>query len=243
MGCTEKMKRCLLQEHMEKSIIQHQSMICDEMKKENERLKKDNEELRKAQKTSEYWINGYRLMAEGVMKTHWREYLISLAVVSTNIPEPVCPVILKWPGYGANKQRAKEGKDTFYYMRPFYTCVGGYKMQLRVYPNGKDNGKNTHLSVYCHLVPGRNDDYLNWPFKGTIRLSILNQIEDGEHFDRELWSFHHVVPDKIAKKPFAVRNEDGWGYAQFVQIGEIEKFSATKQYLMSDTLFFRISSS
>ena len=71
-------------------------------------LKKDNEELRKAQKTAEYWINGYKLMAKGVKKTHWREYLCSLAVVCTNIPQPICSVILKWADYGVIKLKAKE---------------------------------------------------------------------------------------------------------------------------------------
>ena len=244
MGCTEKMIRCLLQQHMETSWLQHQLMMCDafkRIKKENQMLKKDNEELRKAQKSADHWINGYKLMAEGVMKTHWREYLFSLAVVSTNIPESVCPVILKWPGYEAITRTAKEGKHEFYYMRPFYTHLGGYRMQLRVYPNGKDNGKDTHMSVYCHVMPGKNDDSLKWPFKGTIDVSILNQVEDREHFDKVLWSSHHVVPDAVAKKPVDVRNEKGWGYSQFVRLSEIEDFSATKQYLMNDALFFRIS--
>ena len=244
MGCIERMKRCHLQQHMEASWLQHQLVMCDafkQMKKENDMLKKDNEELREAQKTADHWINGYKLMAEGVMKTHWREYLFSLAVVSTNIPEPICPVILKWPGYAAIKGKAKEGKDVFYYLRPFYTYLGGYRMQLRVYPNGIDNGKDTHLSLYCHLMPGKNDDSLKWPFKGTISVSILNQIEDSEHFNIELWSSHHVVPDAVAKKPVGIRNEKGWGYSQFVGLSEMEDFTATKQYLMNDALFIRIS--
>ena len=245
MGCTvERIKRCHLRQHMEASWLQHQLMMCDafkQLKKENEMLKKDNEELRKAHKTADHWINGYKLMAQGVMKTHWREYLFSLAVVSTNIPEPVCPVILKWSGYEAIMRNAKEGRNEFYYMRPFYTYVGGYRMQLRVHPNGTNNGKNTHMSVHCHLMPGRNDDSLIWPFKGTICVSILNQVEDTEHIFKEVWSYHHDIPDTVTKKPAGIRNEKGWGYAQFARLSEIEDFTATRQYLMNDALFFRIS--
>ena len=244
VGCTESMKRCDLQQHMESSWLQHQLMMCNEfkqLKKQNEMLKKDNEELRTAQKTADYWINGYKLMAKGVMKTHWREYLCSLAVVSTNIPEPVCPVIFKWTNYEALKRKAKDEKSTFCYTRPFYTHSAGYRMQLRVYPNGLDDGKYTHLSIYCHLVPGRNDDSLKWPFKGTIAVSILNQIKDGEHFSKELWSSHHVMPDGVTKKPAGIRNEKGWGYSQFGQLVDIECHTADKQYLMNDTLFLKIS--
>ena len=70
--------------------------------------------MKGVQKTVDYWINGYKMMAEEVMKTNWREYLYSLAVVSTNILDAICPVILKWTGYEALKSKTKEGE--FYYM-------------------------------------------------------------------------------------------------------------------------------
>ena len=244
------MKRRFLQQHMEGSWMQHQLMICDafkEIKRENEilktenkLLKEDNEEMKRAQQTADYWINGYKLMAEGVRKTNWREYLNSLAVVSTNIPETVCPVIIKWTEYAELKSKAKEGGHSFYYTRSFYTHLGGYKMRLQVYPNGMDSGKNTHMSVYCQLMPGKNNDQLTWPFKGTVVVSLLNQIEDKEHINKEVWSSHHVVPDEVAKKPVCTRNNEGWGYAQFLQFSVIEDFAGDKQYLMNDTLIFKI---
>ena len=237
MGCTESMKRCLLIQHMEKSWMQHQLFICDSFKQ----IKKENEEMKRAQKTVDYWINGYKMMAEGVMKTNWREYLYSLAVVSTNIPEPICPVILKWTGYEATKCKAKEGKCLFYHMRSFYTHSGGYRMLLQVYPNGTGTGENTHISLYCYLVPGKNDDYLTWPFIGSVVVTLLNQLDDSEHFSKELWSPSHAVPNEVAKKPGGIKNMQGWGFAQFMLISGVEEFTTTKQYLMNDTLVFKIS--
>ena len=255
MGCTESMKRCLLRKHMEKSWMQHQLMICDAFKqlkkeneilkketdirkKENEILKRENEEMKKTQKTVDYWINGYKMMAEEVMKTNWREYLCSLAVVSTNIPEPICPVILKWTGYEALKSKTKEGE--YCYMRPFYTHSGGYKMQLRIYPNGLAGEGSTHISLYCHLVSGKNDDNLTWPFKGSVVVTLLNQLNDSEHFNKELWSTSHIVPNEAAKKPDGVRNDLGWGSSQFISTSEAEDSTGTKQYLANDTLVFKI---
>ena len=150
IGCTEKMKCSDLQKHIEANILQHQLTMCDafkEIKKENDMLKRDHKELKvlqSAQDTADYWINGCKKMSEGIKETHWREYLTSLAVFSTNIPEPICPVIFKWSSYERMLNKSKE-KGKFYYFRPFYTHSGGYKMQLRIYPSGIDHGKDTHI--------------------------------------------------------------------------------------------------
>ena len=162
-------------------------MMCDafkEIKKENDMLKRDHEELKalqSAQDTADYWINGCKKMSEGIKETHWREYLTSLAVFSTNIPEPICPVIFKWSNYERMLNKSKE-KGKFYYFRPFYTHSGGYKMQLRIYPSGIDHGKDTHIFLYCHIMKGENDDKLKWPFEATIEVLMLNQVENDKHF-------------------------------------------------------------
>ncbi len=59
-------------------------------------------------------------------------------------------------------------------------------MRLRVDANGDGNGKGTHVSVYICLMRGDNDDNLKWPFKGTIEVSLLNQLEDGQVLDPRL---------------------------------------------------------
>lgn len=79
--------------------------------KSNEELKQENKAIRKAQTTPKYWINGYRLMAKEVAKTHWREYLSSMAVTSTNIPEPLSPMIIKWTGYSERQNKYKRGNQ------------------------------------------------------------------------------------------------------------------------------------
>ena len=55
----------------------------------------------------------------------------------------------------------------------------------------------------------------------------VNQVEDGRHFSKELWSPYHVVPDE----PGGVRNEKGWGYSEFVRLLEIESFTTNRQYI------------
>ena len=73
-------------------------------------------------------------MAKGITAHQWKEYFSSLATISTNTPNPVSPVIIKWPDYSEIKQIVKDEDERFYFTRPFYTHRNGYKMQLRVYP-------------------------------------------------------------------------------------------------------------
>ena len=88
----------------------------------------------------------------------------------------IVPVTIKMAGFDELK---KEG--TTWYSRPFYTGMGGYKMCLRVDANGDGDGKGTHVSVYTCLMRGEFDSHLKWPFRGTVTIQLVNQLEDKEH--------------------------------------------------------------
>ena len=258
MGCEERIKRQCLQQHIETNVIQHQLMINDAfknvkkknealnddiklLKQKNEELQKNNASLKNAQCRIDHSINGFVLkMDEGVATPQWREYFSSLAMVSTNAPNPVSPVIIKWPDYTEIKQVVRNSGTfgrKFYFTRPFYTHCNGYKMQLRVYPYGK----NECLSIYLYLIKGENDDHLTWPYEGNITITLLNQLNDSEHRTKvlRLNSMEHA---DVVKQPGSdeIRNK-GRGYPEFISLSEVESSTAHKQYLMNDTLYFKIS--
>ena len=262
IGCDERMKRRCLQQHIEANVMHHQLMINDafkSVKKENEALKcdikllkKKNEELQKndvtlksAQGRMDHSTIGFVLkMDEGVTTPQWREYFSSLAMVYTNAPNPVSPVIIKWPDYSEVKQIAKDVNTSgrsgkFYYTRPFYTHHNGYKMQLRVYPNGE----NGYISVYCFFMRGENDDNLKWPYKGTITIILLNQLKDSEHLTESFQIGTSARSADIANKPGpnSIRNDSGWGLPEFASLSVVETSTPHKQYLMNDTLYFKIN--
>ena len=84
-------------------------------------------------------------------------------------------------------------------------------MWLYVSANGNGSGEGTHVSVYVYLLRGDNDDNLKWPFKGTINVSLLNQLEDGQHHTKQVCS-----PDSsIECVAEGVRSVCGWGTHQF----------------------------
>ena len=60
-------------------------------------------------------------------------------------------------------RQAKTGKKYQIESDPFYTA--GYKLKVKIYPNGSGSGKNTHLSMFIVVMKGEYDAILPWPFK------------------------------------------------------------------------------
>ena len=79
-------------------------------------------------------------------------------------------------------EKHKQGDD-IWYSEPFYTHHHGYKMCLKVYANGREEGKGTHVSLGACLMRGDFDNFLKWPFRGDITVGMLNQLnKDNNQF-------------------------------------------------------------
>ena len=115
---------------------------------------------------------------------------------------------------------------------PFYCSPCGYKMSIRLYPNGNGEAQGSHVSVYLKLLEGPNDESLHWPFLGTMKLELLNQLVD---------SGHHVVTLTFGSD-YGMHPDTSWGYIKFLPHSELSYNSARNtQYLMDDTLYFRVT--
>ena len=136
----------------------------------------------------------------------------------------------------------KEENEGDWYSNPVYSHFGGYKMCLRVDANRFGVAKGTHVSVYIYLMRGDNDDNLKWPFKGTIKVSLLNQLEDGQHYTRELWSPGSNIPDNYrGRVTDGDRASKGREYHKFISHQELSyQGNKNSQYLKDNTLFFRV---
>lgn len=75
----------------------------------------------------------------------------------------------------------KKKYDAVVYSPPFRTHHGGYQICLQVYCNGDARGKGKWLSIYAYLMKGDNDDYLKWPFSGSITVEIRNLLKNTNH--------------------------------------------------------------
>ena len=149
-----------------------------------------------------------------------------------------CPLwVIKMEGVQEKKE-----KNEAWFSDPVYSHFGGYKMCLKVYANGNGDGKGSHVSVFAYLMQGDNDDKLKWPFKGTIKVSLLNQLEDGQHLTKQAWSPDRVIPeDTSGRVTEGERAANGWGYPEFISQQDLS-YQGDKncQYLKDNTLFFRV---
>ena len=142
----------------------------------------------------------------------------------------VPPVTFKMTNY-----RQKKEEKVSWTSPSFYTHLGGYKMELDVDICDEDN--DGYLSVFCRLLPGRNDDNLKWPFstQNLITIQILNQSRDFNHYSDDIdWKGACEV---ITKKPET--GNQAWGQAAFISHSRLENVS--KSYLENDCVYFRVS--
>ena len=129
--------------------------------------------------------------------------------------------------------------DDTWFSPPFYTAIGGYKLQLVVHANGVSIGEGTHVSVFLYLMKGENDDSLKWPFSGDIIIQLLNWREDKGHVEKIVSS---SVPDCCNRVTVGDRAVSGMRYRQFishVNVGYDPQKNT--QYLHNDLMCFRIS--
>ena len=151
---------------------------------------------------------------------------------------PTCYPCVKWVIKMEGFQEKKENNYQWV-SDPVYSHFGGYKMCLRVDANG---GKGTYVSLFVLLMRGDNDDNLKWPFKGTIKVCLLNQLEDRQHHSKDLWSPHDNVPECISGRVTdGEEARKSWGCSYFIshqKLGYCRDKSC--QYLKNDNLFFRV---
>ena len=131
----------------------------------------------------------------------------------------------------------KKQNDLKWLTDPVYFDFGWYKMCLSVYANGYGAARGSHVSVFINMMRGDNDDNLKWPFKGTIKVSLLNQLEDWQHCSKATWSPNNDGSGRVTGKE---RAASGWGYSKFISHQDLQTVGENCQYLKDNTLFFRV---
>ena len=143
--------------------------------------------------------------------------------------------IFKMPSF-----KGKQTNNNEFFSDPFYTHPRGYKVVINIDTNGYDECKGTHVSVWVYLMRGEYDDQLEFPFKGTIKFELLNQLEDENHHCE---SYTHDGTLDCSKRVIdGERSDTARGVQAFIPHEDLGH-NATKncQYLQDDCLVFRIS--
>ena len=143
------------------------------------------------------------------------------------------PTTLKFREFDMHKLQDKLFTSPKFYLKT------GYRFQLVVYANGRNHGANTHISVYLGITEGQDDEYLTWPFEGSVKVELLNQLQDHTHLSIAI---HFPNDDSVGGRMVEGKARIGWGKEQFISNKELANISSKRQYLRSDTLYFRITS-
>ncbi len=127
-----------------------------------------------------------------------------------------------------------------WWSQPFYTSVGGYKLQLNVDANGDKSSAGTHLSLYVYLMKGEHDDKLRFPFNNKVKIQLLNWYCDSNHM--EMTAPHYTTPlENRVQVINGDRARRGWGTSQFISHAELlDCNNVSIQFIDSDRVCFRI---
>ena len=131
--------------------------------------------------------------------------------------------------------------DDEVYLPKFYTHENGYKMCLRVDPNGCGDAKGTHVSIFTYLMKGSYDYHLKWPFRGEITIQIVNQAGDHDHFEETI-TYNDQTRDKSAGRVTSGERSGGWGFNKFLARSDLKYYNAAKktQYLKDNQLIIHV---
>ena len=136
-------------------------------------------------------------------------------------------------------RRARNGEMLSIGSSPFYTDRTesyGYKLKVKMFPNGQGRGVNTHLSVLIVVMKGDYDAILPWPFKKKVKFTLIDQQKnlgtERENFTRQFITDNHPC----FARPTQEDGSTGRGYADFISHEALRK----RHYIVDDALFLQV---
>ena len=152
------------------------------------------------------------------------------------------PFVWKIPNFEAVYDRAVAGEEEVILSEPFYLSKNGYKLRIKLMPNG---GSTLHpaahrfykgyLSLHIKVVPGEYDSVLQWPITEKVRVTLINQdpLDTGKNIS-------NVIDFKTRNPPChrpLIENDLGYGSAGFLE----QKNLRTRSYVKNNIIFIMVN--
>ncbi|XP_064395997.1 TNF receptor-associated factor 5-like [Halichondria panicea] len=177
------------------------------------------------------------LLAVQTQCRKWTEECSVLRAPDNSTAKQAHRITFKMNNFGKYKEKGKEFHSPF-----FHTHPEGYKMIIEIKGYGFLEHEGTHISVCTYLMKGEYDDQLEFPFQGTLKIELLNQLQNRNHhqqsYDNKGYcrlGAERVTDCEKAFYPFSSMDA-------FIPHTELELNTTTNcQYLLNDTLIFRAS--
>ena len=163
-----------------------------------------------------------------------REDVASLrAKIAVEEERSVVPVRRTLKNFDYMKRKKKESM-----LEPFYTHKNGYKIRICVCPNGYDEAKGEYMSLFICIMKGENDNHLPWPFRGIIKIQLLDQSGNAAH--REVTIRYLDYHPAYHNRNYIGFTLFGQGKYWFISHSSLSDTSHV-QFLKDDCVIFRIS--
>ncbi len=124
-------------------------------------------------------------------------------------------------------------KGDFWYSPPVYTHPQGYKICLKVEIERWGN-QSYHVRTHVHFMKGLFDNFLTWPFQGSISIRIVDQVKGQGH--RHFTSEYNTDNENCQR----VLNGEVARYGQEAIKTIFYDGIETSKFLKNDTLVFQI---
>ena len=169
-----------------------------------------------------------------ILETHIRELKTENSMLKEQLKKLSTHVQVVPVQFVMNDFAAKKEKGEDWTSQPFYTHPRGYKMCLSVVADGE--GEGSHVSVFIELMRGEFDSELNWPFHGSMTVTLLDQEGEQHHADTNTFSFDSGTPEECVCQVVGKEKNLGWGAATFIAHKDLHP-----NYNKNDSLYFRVS--
>ena len=150
-------------------------------------------------------------------------------------PGSVPPFYFTLPNYTHCKKNALK-----WFSPSFYTHPYGYKLCICVDAGGSSVGEGTHVSVLVYILQGEYDEFLRWPFRGTVTIQLLNELRDFNHFESSV-VFDGDTPLVNSGQVLVSDRSTGWGNHLFIEFSKLGYDNAMDcEFLKYDRLRFAV---
>ena len=156
--------------------------------------------------------------------------------------ENYAPFVWKVPNFQTVYEKAARGEQEFVLGEPFYFFKNGYKLRMKMMPNGGNTldpvthkeCKGRFLSLYIKVIPGEYDSILPWPFTEKVRVTLIDQYvskDMRENISRVI----NFSGTSLYRSFF--EKDIGYGFPDFVS----QNVLRSRSYVKNDTIFIMAS--
>ena len=204
------------------SVLSTELNCCQETMDSNyqeiEQLKKKSEEQKEKLKAQESIINALNFQFFDI-QDKLQEMEGSTSCNGT--------FLWKVSNFRKKHEEAKSRKVEAIYSESFYTSKGGYKMCLKLYPNGDRMSRNMCLTLQLVIKEGKYDDVLPWPFSQLVTLQCLHR--------NELEKITRTFVPSI-DRPTNNTNKESNFFPNFIDMSQINEIPG---FIQNDTIYLK----